>query len=437
MSNKNTFVSDLLTFIKTSPTPFHACRNIVQICSANDFIQLNEQEAWALNPGKYFYTRGDSSIVAFVLGKNALVDTGARLIGAHTDSPCLKVKPQPEKSKFEYQQINVEKYGGVLLNPWFDRDLSLAGKVTYLDTNGVLNSELIDFQKAIAIIPSLAIHLDREANKNRSVNAQTDIDPILFQAEEKFSIRELIARQLSEQHPNLAGQIDQVFDYNLSFYDTQLPACVGLKEEFIASARLDNLLSCYMGIMALTNASDDCNSVLICNDHEEVGSRSDVGAASTLLDSFFYQALESNVDVQRAVRKSVFVSVDNAHGIHPNFPQKHDEQHGPILNKGPVLKFDANQSYATNSETAAYIRWLARSPKFNDGEIPLQDFVTRSDTRCGSTIGPITAAGVGVRTVDLGAPTFAMHSIRETAGVRDVDYMYRLLCRLFQSDYLI
>lgn len=377
--------------------------------------------------GRYFVTRNDSSVIAFVHGTDNLCEQGIRMFGAHTDSPCLKVKPQPEISSQGYFQLGVESYGGVLLNPWFDRDLSLAGRVTYRSKLGVVQSTLINFERPIAVIPSLAIHLDREANNSRSVNPQTDIPPILLQLNDdittKPDFRQLLAEHLLSQG---VSDIDRVLDYELSFFDTQSAAIVGFNNDFIASARLDNLLSCFVGLQSLLGADGKQSCLLICNDHEEVGSRSACGAQGPMLKDFLSRVLTDTGERLRCLSQSLMVSADNAHGIHPNYSSKHDGNHGPILNRGPVIKINSNQSYASNSETSALFRhWCDRL------EVPVQAFVCRTDMGCGSTIGPISSAEIGVKTVDVGVPTFAMHSIRELAGVKDAFDLYRVANTFF------
>jgi len=348
------------------------------------------------------------------------------MVGAHTDSPCLMVKPQPELVRQGCFQLGVQVYGGALLNPWFDRDLSLAGRVSYRDGRGRLCSALLDFGRAIATIPSLAIHLDREANQNRTVNAQTDIVPLLSLASEKEvpDFRELLAEQLRHQHPGI--DLEQVLDFELSFYDTQPAAPVGMHNEFIASARLDNLLSCFTGLEALLQAGGEQSCLLICNDHEEVGSLSTSGAQGPLLRSVLRRLAGDEERYVRLTASSLMISADNAHGIHPNYADRHDANHGPRINGGPVIKINANQRYATNSETASLYRMLAQ-----EEGVPVQSFVVRSDMGCGSTIGPITAGGTGIPTLDIGVPTFAMHSIRELAGSEDAWGLCRVLRRFY------
>ena len=420
----------LLDFLKRSPSPFHATQSMAEALQDAGYQALDERETWQLKPqGRYYITRNDSSIIAIKRGQHDPVQHGIRMVGAHTDSPCLKVKPQPELARHGYWQLGVEVYGGVLLSPWFDRDLSLAGRVTFKH-NGQLQSRLINFQQAIASIPSLAIHLNREANSGWAINAQTELPPILaqLQGETKKDFRALLAEQLQREHAISAADI---LDYELCFYDSQPAALVGLNQDFIASARLDNLLSCYAGLQGLLNSNDQHTQVLVCTDHEEVGSNSACGADGPFLEQVLRRMLNTEEDFVRCIQHSLLISADNAHGIHPNYADKHDANHGPLLNHGPVIKVNANQRYATSSETSSFFKLLCQQ-----AEIPVQSFVTRSDLGCGSTIGPITASQLGVQTIDIGVPTFAMHSIRELAGSKDLSYLVRALQAFYNSPQL-
>jgi aspartyl aminopeptidase len=412
----------LIDFIAQSPTPFHAVASMVSRLDAAGFIALDEKQPWQLQPGSaYYLTRNDSSLIAFRYGVKPLAESGIRMVGTHTDSPTLKVKPNADIFSQGYWQLGVEVYGGVLLNPWFDRELSLAGRVSFVNAAGVLEHRLLDFAAPIAMIPSLAIHLDREVNNKRSINAQTDL-PVLLSvcADESANFKQLLQQQLSKEYAGLTVQ--SVVDYEMSFYDWQKGTSYGVNKDFIAASRLDNLLSCFVGLEALLASDLENSQLLICSDHEEVGSVSACGANGPMLESLL-QRLQPNVeDYNRMLSHSMMISVDNAHAIHPNFPQVHDAQHGPSLNAGPVIKVNANQRYASNSETQAIFRHLCES-----NNIPVQSFVVRSDMACGSTIGPITAGKLGVKTVDVGVPTFAMHSIRETAGSLDTEYLQRAL----------
>ena len=417
----------LIDFLKASPTPFHATAALAQRLEAAGYQRLDERDTWATEAnGRYYVTRNDSSIIAFKLGRHSPLQGGIRLVGAHTDSPCLRVKPQPELQRQGFWQLGVEVYGGALLAPWFDRDLSLAGRVTFR-RDGKVESQLIDFKLPIAIIPNLAIHLNREANQGWAINAQTELPPILAQvaAGETRDFRDLLGEQLQLEHGITA---DAILDYELSFYDTQRAAVIGLDQAFIAGARLDNLLSCYAGLQALLGSSDEQSGVLVCTDHEEVGSCSACGADGPFLEQVLRRLLPEGDAFTRTVQRSLLVSADNAHGVHPNYADKHDGNHGPKLNGGPVIKINSNQRYATNSETAGFFRHLCL-----ENEVPVQSFVTRSDMGCGSTIGPITASQIGVRTVDIGLPTFAMHSIRELAGSQDLHYLAKVLSAFYDS----
>lgn len=434
------FVNGLLDFVNRSPTPFHAVQAMVEKLQQAGFKRLTEKEQWTVkgqqDGARYFVTRNDSSIIAFSL--NRPLTDGMFMVGAHTDSPCLKVKPNPEVINQNYLQLGVEVYGGALLNPWFDRDLSLAGRVSYVDANNQISHQLIDWKKAIAVIPSLAIHLDRDANDKRSINKQKHLAPVLMQLPEKSSKEEvnlnaLLLDMVNEQidaSENNAAAAKQVLDYELSFYDVQEPAVVGLNDDFIASARLDNLLSCYTGLMGIIDHEGGQNALLVCNDHEEVGSVSAAGAQGNFLKSVLKRLGDGEEGMSRMIASSMMISVDNAHAVHPNFADKHEPNHGPLINAGPVIKINANQRYASNSETSAVFKHLC-----DKADVPVQSFVVRSDMGCGSTIGPITASELGVRTVDVGVPTFAMHSIRELAGSRDAFYLYTVLRKYFNRGF--
>lgn len=418
------FNEQLFDFLRQSPTPYHAVDQMSHRLEAHGFHRLDEAEPWALEPGcRYYVTRNNSSIIAFQTGSKPPADAGVRMMGAHTDSPCLRVKPNPEMTAKGLYQLGVEVYGGALLNPWFDRDLSIAGRVSYADREGRVRDALVDFRRPVVTIPSLAIHLDREANSSRSVNPQTDLPPILMQAgdDERKPFRDLLRQQLCAQDPGC--DVRQVLDYELSLYDTQPPSLVGLHDEFIASARLDNLLSCFIGLQSLLDTDPEQPALLVCNDHEEVGSMSAEGAQGP----FLANVLDRWVGVEarpQVIARSMMISADNAHGVHPNYADRYDDNHGPLLNAGPVIKINNNQRYATNSRTAGLYRHISQSLG-----LPCQSFVVRSDMGCGSTIGPLTAGNLGVRTLDIGVPQFAMHSIRETCGARDGHTLYQVLRR--------
>lgn len=421
-SSQAVFNNKLLRFLASSPTPFHGVAVMAETLEQNGFRRLEEGDSWQLETGgRYYVTRNSSSIIAFVKGRASVLENGLRLAGAHTDSPCLMVKPNPELGTRDYFRLGVEVYGGALLNPWFDRDLSIAGRVVYKTRTGDLVQQLVDFIDPVAVIPNLAIHLDRQANEGRSVNPQTDIQPLLFLDAEgrgKDFRRLLCDRFLAEG--------DDILAYDLYLYDTQKPAEVGLYRDFIASARLDNLLSCFVGLESILETDGSQTVLLVCSDHEEVGSASACGAQGPMLACVLERLIPEAEKRSQVISRSLLVSTDNAHGVHPNFPGKHDENHGPLLNGGPVVKVNARQRYATNSLTSALFRQMAE-----EAGVKLQTFVARNDMPCGSTIGPVTATEVGVPTLDVGVPTFAMHSIRELAGSADALALKTVLSHFF------
>ena len=424
---------NLLEFLGSSPTPFHAVSNIVKRLNQAGFNPLYETESWSetrseLAPGKYYVTRNDSSLIAFQLS-GSVQETGFRLVGAHTDSPCLKVKPNAISCNNGYAKLAVEVYGGVLLNPWFDRDLGLAGRVTVRIKDGNIKNLLINVEQPIAFIPSLAIHLDREVNDNRSINKQKHLPPVLCRTDESTpDFHAMVCKWIDVQYPEL-GEV-KVLSYELALYDHQAPGLVGLHQEFIASARLDNLLSCHAATEALITASEPGNFVMVLNDHEEVGSSSTSGAEGPFLHSVLRRICGNEDTLQRAISHSMLISADNAHGVHPNYPDVHEPAHQPLMNNGPVIKINNNQRYATNSETEAVFKAVCEA-----SDVPYQMIVVRSDMGCGSTIGPITATRLGVRTVDIGVPQLGMHSIREMAGVEDQQHLVTALKGFFEFNH--
>ena len=430
--DQDSFNADLMAFLDASPTPFHAVLSMKKMLGNAGFSELSEAGEWMLKAGdKHFVTRNGSSIIAFVVGRDDLGNNGIRLVGAHTDSPCLMVKPQPDISKQGYFQLGVEVYGGALLNPWFDRDLSIAGRVVYRNSKNQLKQKLVDFKTAVATIPSLAIHLDRNANTDHSINAQTDIVPILMMEKEASvgasESSQAFRRLLRERFLN---EDDTVLDYELCLYDTQSAAVIGLNSEFIASARLDNLLSCFVAAQAMISSSGAHTCLMVCNDHEEVGSVSAIGADGPFLENIIDRLSGggSTSLVSRIINKSLMMSCDNAHATHPNFSNNHDGGHLPKLNGGPVVKVNVKQRYATTSLTSSIFRQLC-----DELEIPVQTFVSRNDLGCGSTIGPIAAARLGVPTLDVGIPQLAMHSCREITGADDPLRLSRVLLEFFNK----
>jgi aspartyl aminopeptidase len=422
--DKTVFNENLFDFLSHSPTAFHAAGSLARLFTQAGFVRLFEDAPWDLQPGgRYLIVRNDAALIAFVCGDGDYPEQGLRMIGAHTDSPGLKLKPRPEITAKSLVQFGVEVYGGPILGTWFDRELSVAGRVSYVDQAGQIQSVIIDLVDPVAVIPNLAIHLDREVNNGRAINKQNDLPPLLMiEGDTPFDLRkELVVRLEQMGHPDLDPTL---IDFDLMLYDPQGPVFTGRHREFITGGRLDNLVSCYCGAQALLRHGETFPALLICHDHEEVGSLSTSGAGGNFLASVLERLVPSPEDRARCLARSLMISADNAHGVHPGFADRYEPRHSPLINRGPVIKYNAGQRYATDSRTAAAFRYLCALD-----QVPCQEFVVRSDMPCGSTIGPITAGGIGIRTVDAGIPMLAMHSIRETAGSDDAHLFYTVLGR--------
>lgn len=422
--------SDLFSFLFSSPTPFHAVANIENNLLLQGFNHLQENEHWQLAKGHaYYLTRDNGAIIAFILGSDETCEQGFRLLAAHTDSPCLQIKPRAEIKTGSYLQLGVEVYGGSLLAPWFDRDLSMAGRVCCRMSDGNLGVLLVNFRRPLLTIPSIAIHFDRDANKNGGINQQKHLPPILSQTVDQQlpDFNTLLLEQTHQEHPEAA--VEEILSFDIFCYDFQRPTYIGARNELISSARLDNLLSCHAGMTVLGKAQRTKNALLFCANHEENGSTSASGAQGSFLDAVVERIITDPISRRIALSNSFLVSMDNAHAAHPNFMEKIDSAHEIHLNKGPVIKLNANQRYATNSVSAAIYKHICK-----EAEVVPQEFVMRSDLPCGSTIGPITSARLGIRTVDVGAASLAMHSIRELTGALDPYLLFRTIEQFLKSD---
>lgn len=432
-------VRALLQFIDASPTPYHATHEAARRLDRAGFARLNEQDAWSLSSGSRAYvTRAGSSIAAFIVGDEAPHEAGFALIGAHTDSPNLRVKPRPDVRAHGYLQLAVEPYGGLLLTTWLDRDLSLAGRVVVDDGTPSGGTHLVDLSRPVLRIPNLAIHLNRGVNsEGLKLNPQTHMVPVLGLERERAGDDEAagllhaVAAQLEKD--GVACDPARIVGFDLCLYDLQPSAVGGLDDEFVFAPRLDNLASCHAALEALTTAKRSSAQTrgIVLYDHEEVGSESAQGAHSTFLRDVLARVARATAPeygdaLQRAVARSLLISADMAHAVHPNYADKHEPGHRPVLGKGPVLKTNFGQSYATDAETGARFQLVCRRA----GVTP-QHFVTRSDLGCGSTIGPISATRVGLRTVDIGNPLLSMHSVREMASTADVSAMQQVLNAFF------
>ncbi|MBF0454222.1 MAG: M18 family aminopeptidase [Magnetococcales bacterium] len=420
-------IDSILAHINTSPTPYHGVQTMVSVLSAAGFEPLDETKTWQLRAGgRYYVVRNLTSLMAFRVPKEGLGGVPQlKLAGAHTDSPTLKVKPTPLKEKNRLLVWDVEIYGSPILSTWFDRDLSLAGLVVYRNGKGQIGHQLIDFKKPITRLPNLAIHLNREVNKGYAPDRHTELNPIFGPINPDLSAREQFTKRIKQALADEGvGKTDtlELLDWDLSFYDTQPVQFSGLANEWVVGARLDNLLSCFVGLESLIGPSNEENlSLLACFDHEEVGSTSTVGANGNFMESLLHRLVPHEERFRQTLATAKMISVDNAHGYHPNFPNKQDENNSPYLGEGVVLKYNTNQRYATHALSGSWFINLCQQK-----QIPSQHFTVRADMGCGSTIGPMLSARLGLSALDIGVPTWAMHSIRETAASQDITHLQTL-----------
>lgn len=413
------FAQSLLDFIHESPSSFHAVESIKKILVPEGFQELSLKEKWLLVPGgKYYITRNASALIAFIVGSGDLDKYGFSLIGAHTDSPGFRVKPLPEIAiEGHYLKLNVETYGGPILNTWLDRPLGLAGRVILRGESPISPQiKLFRSNSPLLIIPNLAIHLNRKINEGIELNKQKDMLPLLSQITKDLEIEGVLVTHLSQ---TLQCRQEDILDFDLFLYEYEKGCFLGLNQEFISCGRLDDLAMIHASTYALTKAQPTLKTlVLACFDHEECGSTSKQGAASPflahVLERISLGLKKGREEFFQALAQSFLISADMAHALHPNSGEKLDPVNRPVLNGGPVIKISANQSYSTDAESAAVFTALCQLAK-----VPAQKFVNRSDERGGSTIGPISSTQLDIRSVDIGNPILAMHSVRELGGVKD------------------
>jgi aspartyl aminopeptidase len=412
---------DLLQFVAAGPSPYHAVAEMARRLEGSGFTRLDERAAWTLRAGDARYViRDGGSIIAMRVGRQAPSDAGVRLIGAHTDSPTLKVRPVEDIRRHGYAQIGVEPYGGPLAYTWLDRDLSLAGRIAVLDGERV-TTRPVRLDRPLLRIPSLAIHLFRELrDQGLKLDPQRHLVPVLG-ADDAPMLRALLA-----EHCGVAS--DAIVGHDLVTVDTQAPALGGVDGTAIHAPRLDNLASCHAAVHALCGAAvGDATQMIVANDHEEVGSGTAEGARGSFLEDTLLRVVEAldgpgREPATRALARSLLVSADMAHAVHPNYAERHEPAHQPRLGGGPVIKLNANQSYASDAGSVGWFVARAR-----DVGVEPQHFVVRADMPCGSTIGPLTATRLGIQTVDVGNPTLSMHSCREQASAADVAPMIAVL----------
>lgn len=422
--------TDLLTFIDRNPSPWHLGLELSQTLLQAGFLELKEDAEWPLEAGgRYFVLRDQSSIIAWIHGSRSLQETGFRLIGAHTDSPGLRVKTQGAHEKNQLLRLSVDIYGSPILASFTDRDLGLAGRVFTRSHSGLssIESHLVRFRRPVARLPNLAIHLNRTVNEQGlKLNAHNELPLIAGQLKRGLEANEPFLWRLADE---AAVSVEQIFAFELQVYDSQPGAFWGLNDEFIADGQLDNLASCHAGLEALLNSGDDhpeSTAVLALFDHEEVGSHSHKGAASSFLSDTLQRIMHSqqlNLEQQkRCLSRSWLLSADMAHAVNPSYLQVHDEQHPIYINQGPALKINVNQRYATDGASEALFVGLCQ-----EAGLPYQKYSHLNTLPCGSTIGPIVATQLGIRTLDVGNPMWSMHSARESAGTLDHLSMIKLM----------
>ncbi|QOJ20102.1 MAG: M18 family aminopeptidase [Gammaproteobacteria bacterium] len=426
-------VKHLLDFIDASPSPWHAVASVETAIQKFHFVRLDETAKWQLQAGgRYYVVRDDSSIVLFVVGRKAPAESGFKIVGAHTDSPGFRIRPNGATVNDGLARLGVEIYGGPILATFTDRDLSLAGRISFLDDNKQLMHKPVRFDQPLLRLPNLAIHMNRGVNEDGlKLHKQNEL-PLLF--------AQLTAEQLPKPYflelLAHASGIDaaRILSWDLAVYDTQKGAFWGANQEFYTDSQIDNLASCHAALQALLDKTvlESAQSTLVCAffDHEEIGSESHIGAGGSFLTDVLQRihiaTATEREDSARALAQSFLISADMAHAYQPNFPAAYDADHRVFVNKGPVIKSNANRRYSSESVSIArFIQWC------EEAGVPHQRYTHRSDLPCGSTIGPIASAKLGIRSVDVGCPMWAMHSVRESAGVQDHSYMIKVLRRFF------
>ena len=422
---------ELVDFLYDSPSACHGVKATQKILNENGFVEIKETDKWDLQAkGKYYVIKNDSALIAFEVGTGDIEETGFRLIGAHTDVPGFRIKPNPQMiSEGKYVKLNTEVYGGPILHTWYDRPLSIAGKVSLKGSSPLKpETRLVNINKPLLIIPSLAIHMNREVNEGYKINRQVDTLPLLGLINDKLEKEDYLMNIISEE---LQVNKEDILNFELGLYEYERGSLIGMNEELISSGRFDDLWMVFAGIKALVDSRENAaTKVMICIDNEEIGSLTAEGANSTLLNNILERiALGLGKDREgyyRTLANSIMISADLAHAVHPNLGDKHDPTNRPVLEGGPVLKIAASGSYSTDSFNGAVFAGVCEA-----AGVPFQKFVNRSDVRGGTTIGPVTAANLTIPVIDMGAPVLGMHSIRELASVKDNYYTVKAFTEFF------
>jgi aspartyl aminopeptidase len=412
---------DLIDFLDASPSPWHAVESAIE--RLDGFVRLDEAEAWAQIPDAGYAVRSGAIVAWRLPSASTSRYAPFRIVGAHTDSPCLRIKPRPDTGGHGWKQLAVEVYGGILNNSWLDRDLGIAGRVIAADAS----ISLLNVAEPIARVPQLAVHLDRDVNGGGlTLDTQQHLTPV-------WGVGAPSPGDFAAWVRDVGSMTSEPAWWELCLYDVQGAAVIGADHSLLASGRLDNQVSCWAAITALAASEPaDHIAVAVLNDHEEVGSSSNTGAGGPFLESVLARIVAARGgaadDLARSLVSSACVSADNAHAVHPNYPERHEPAHRPIVNAGPAIKVNSNQRYATSSETAAAFQRACEL-----AGVPWQVFVSRNNMPCGSTIGPITATRLGIPTVDVGVPQLSMHSARELCGAEDPGHLRDAL-QVFLSD---
>lgn len=422
---------ELVDFLYDSPSACHGVKATQKILDENGFVEIKETDKWNLQAkGKYYVIKNDSALIAFEVGTGDIEEKGFRLIGAHTDVPGFRIKPNPQMiSEGKYVKLNTEVYGGPILHTWYDRPLSIAGKVSLKGSSPLKpETRLVNINKPLLIIPSLAIHMNREVNEGYKINRQVDTLPLLGLINDKLEKEDYLMNIISEE---LQVNKEDILNFELGLYEHERGSLIGMNEELISSGRFDDLWMVFSGIKALVDSREnEATKVMICIDNEEIGSLTAEGANSTLLNNILERiALGLGKDREgyyRTLANSIMISADLAHAVHPNLGDKHDPTNRPVLEGGPVLKIAASGSYSTDSFNGAVFAGVCEA-----AGVPFQKFVNRSDVRGGTTIGPVTAANLTIPVIDMGAPVLGMHSIRELASVKDNYYTVKAFTEFF------